>query len=197
MENNQPQPQPAEEAKKPKSKRFAIIFAVLILAGGSYGTIKYLHAQKHEETDDAQIESLISPVIPRVSGYIKEIRVKDNQMVKKGDTLVILDDRDFVIKVEEATAAISAAQGNANVAGAGIPVVSANVSSAESNVTTADAQIEAAKVNVWRTTQDYNRYANLIKDHTITQQQYEQALAAKQTAERQLDVYKAQKQAAT
>ena len=197
MENNQSQSQPAEEAKKPKSKRFAIIFAVLILAGGTYGTVKYLHGQKHEETDDAQVESLISPVIPRVSGYIKEIRVKDNQLVKKGDTLVILDDRDFLIKVEEATAGIGAAQGNASVAGAGIPVVNANVSSAESNVTTVDAQIEAAKVNVWRTTQDYNRYANLIKDHTITQQQYEQALAAKQTAERQLDVYKAQKQAAT
>jgi multidrug resistance efflux pump len=48
-----------------------------------------------------------------------------------------------------------------------------------------DAQIEAAKVNVWRTSQDYDRYANLIKDHSVTQQQYEQALAAKQAAERQ------------
>ena len=53
---------------------------------------------------------------------------------------------------------------------------------------TADAQIEAAKINVWRITQDYERYANLIKDHSITQQQYEQALAAKQTAEKQLAV---------
>src|ERR1700749_4447914 len=176
MENNQSQPQAAEAAQKPKSKRFAIIFGVLILAGGTYGSIKYLHAQKHEETDDAQVESLISPVIPRVSGYIKEIRVKDNQMVKKGDTLIILDDRDFVIKLEEAEAAVASAQSNVSVAAAGIPVVSANVSSAESNIATVDAQIEAAKVNVWRTTQDYNRYANLIKDHTITQQQYEQVL---------------------
>ena len=51
-------------------------------------------------------------------------------------------------------------------------------------------------MNVWRATQDYNRYANLIKDHSITEQQYEQALAAKQTAERQLQVLVTQKNAA-
>jgi membrane fusion protein (multidrug efflux system) len=196
MENNQSQPQPAEEVKKPKSKRFAIVFGLLVLVGGTYGVIKYMHAQKHEETDDAQIEALISPVIPRVSGYIKEIRVKDNQMVKKGDTLIILDDRDFSIKVAESEATLASAQSSASVAGAGIPVINANVSSAESNVTTVDAQIEAAKVNVWRANQDFARYENLIKDHSITQQQYEQASAAKQTAERQLDILKAQKQSA-
>ena len=69
--------------------------------------------------------------------------------------------------------------------------------SSQAAVSTIDAQIEAAKVNVWRTTQDYNRYANLIKDHSITQQQYEQALAAKQTAERQLQVLKQQKNQAS
>jgi len=196
MENNQSQPQPAGETKKPKSKRFAIVFGALVLVGSTYGIIKYMHGQKHEETDDAQVESLISPVIPRVSGYIKEVRVKDNQLVKKGDTLVILDDRDFRIKVAEAEAALASAQSNAAVAGAGIPVVNANVSSAESNISTVDAQIEAAKVNVWRANQDFARYENLIKDHSITQQQYEQALAAKQTAERQLDVLRAQKQSA-
>ncbi|WP_118953048.1 HlyD family secretion protein [Taibaiella helva] len=197
MENNQAQPQAAEEAKKPKSKRFAIVFAALVIVGGTYGVIKYMHAQKHEETDDAQVESLISPVIPRVSGYIKEIRVSDNQMVKKGDTLLILDDRDLRVKVAEAEAALAAAQSSATVAGAGIPVASANIFSSESNINTVDAQIEAAKVNVWRANQDFARYENLIKDHSITQQQYEQALAAKQTAERQLDVLKAQKQSAS
>lgn len=196
MENNQAQPQAAEEAKKPKSKRFAIVFGLLVIVGGTYGVIKYMHAQKHEETDDAQIETLISPVIPRVPGYIKEIRVSDNQIVKKGDTLIILDDRDYAIKVAEAEAAVASAQSNASVAGAGIPVVNANVYSSESNISTVDAQIEAAKVNVWRANQDFARYENLIKDHSITQQQYEQAVAAKQTAERQLDILKAQKQAA-
>jgi membrane fusion protein (multidrug efflux system) len=182
--------------EKPKSKKFAIVFGAMVVLGGSYGIVKYMHAQKHEETDDAQVESLISPVIPRVSGYVKEIRVKDNQLVHKGDTLVILDDRDFVVKVTEAEASLAAAAGNVSVASAGIPVVAANTQSAAANVSTIEAQIEAAKVNLWRATQDFQRYENLIKDHSITQQQYEQALAAKQSAEKQLDVLKAQQNSA-
>jgi len=196
MENNQPIQQSAADDKKPKKNIFPIVFAALVLVGGTYGVVKYMHAQKHEETEDAQVEALISPVIPRVPGYIKEVRVKDNQVVRKGDTLLILDDRDFKIRMAEIEAGIAAAQSNVSVAGAALPVVNANVYSAESNVSTVDAQIEAAKVNVWRATQDFNRYQNLIKDHSITQQQFEQAMAAKQTAERQLDVLKAQRQSA-
>lgn len=195
MENTPSQPVATE--KKGKNKSFALIFGAVVIAGSTYGVVKYLHSQKHEETDDAQIEALISPVIPRVSGYIAAVRIGDNQMVHKGDTLVLLDDRDFKIKIAEAEAAVATAQSNASVAGAGIPVVQANILSAESNVQTADAQIEALKVNVWRANQDFKRYENLYKDHSITQQQYEQALAAKQTAERQLEVLQTQKQSAT
>lgn len=180
-----------------KSNRFAIVFGLLVLAGGAFGITKYVHAQHHEETDDAQVEANISPVIPRVAGYVSEIRVKDNQKVKKGDTLVILDDRDLRIRLEQAEAALAAARSNLSVAEATTSASRANISSAQANVSTIDAQIETARVNVWRATQDYNRYANLIKDHSITQQQYEQALAAKQTAERQLQVLIEQKNAAS
>lgn len=185
---------PRGQENKSKSKRFAIVFTGLVLVAGTYGTIKYLHGLKHEETDDAQVESLISPVIPRVPGYIQEVRAKDNQIVRKGDTLVLLDDRDFRIRVAEAEAALVAAQSNAQVAGAGVPVTRANVITAESSIGTIDAQIEAAKVNLWRASRDFERYDNLIKDHSITQQQYEQASAAKLTAERQLDILKAQRE---
>lgn len=180
--------------KKKPNLRFALIFGILLLAGGTYGTVKFLHAQKHEETDDAQVEARISPVIPRVSGYITEVRVRDNQKVQQGDTLLILDDRDFEIQVEQAAAALTAARSNAQVAGAGIPVANANIVTAASNVMTIDAQIEAARVNVWRASQDFTRYDNLIKDHSITQQQYEEAMAKKQIAERQLEVLQAQRE---
>ncbi len=182
---------------KKRSKVFLIVLILLVIAGGWFGYSKYLHAQKHEETDDAQIEANISPVIPRVGGYVKEVRVKDNQLVKKGDTLMILDDRDLALKVMQAEAALATAQSNLGAAEATTNASKANIASSRSNISTVDAQIEAAKVNVWRTTQDYERYNNLIKDHSITQQQYEQALAAKQTAERQLDILQQQKNQAT
>ena len=79
------------EAAPPKksSKGFIIVLALLVIGGGWFGISKYIHSQHHEETDDAQIEANISPVIPRVAGYIKAILVKDNQQVTKGDTLLI------------------------------------------------------------------------------------------------------------
>jgi membrane fusion protein, multidrug efflux system len=175
-------------APKKTNKRFTIILLVLVLGGGSFGVTKYIHAQHHEETEDAQVDASISPVIPRISGYVTDIRVKDNQLVKKGDTLVILDDRNEVIQVAQATAALNAAESNLSVAHASTNASVANVSSYEANITTADAQIEAAKVTLRRAAQDYERYSNLIKDHSITQQQFEQAEAAKQSAERQLQV---------
>ncbi len=179
--NTAPQP-------KKRSKTFIIILALLLVLGGWFGITKYIHSQHHEETDDAQVESNISPVISRVSGYVKEVKVKDNQEVNKGDTLLILDERDLRLKLEQAEAALLTARSNLSAARATTTAAHTNISTSRAGVAIADAQIEAAKINIWRTTQDYNRYANLIKDHSITQQQYEQALAAKETAERQLQV---------
>jgi len=186
----------ATEAPKKKSYTFVIILAVLIIAGGTWGYTKYNHGLHHEETDDAQIDADISPVIPRISGYITEIRVKDNQMVHKGDTLIVLDNRDQIIKLEQAEANLYASQGNLVVANATTTASVASGITYQANVEVAEAQIEQAKVSVWRANQDFARYENLIKDHSITQQEYEQALAAKQTAERQLQVLVSQKNAA-
>jgi membrane fusion protein, multidrug efflux system len=183
--------------KRKINKRFLIIFSILIIGGGAFGFVKYNHARHHEETDDAQIEASISPVIPRTAGYVSEIRVNDNQHVRKGDTLLILDNRDLVIKLEQAEAALAGARSSLSVAQANTSASQANISTTRANVGTVSAQIEAARINVRRATQDYNRYANLIKDHSITQQQFEQAEAAKQTAERQLAVLEQQRSAAT
>lgn len=185
------------QAPQKKSKGFLIVLILLVVGGGAFGFTKYNHAQHHEETDNAHIESNISPVIPRVGGYIKEVLVKDNQRVKKGDTLLIIDDRDLQVRLQQAEAALATAKSNLDVARASTSAATANVASSRASIGTIDAQIETAKVNVWRTTQDFNRYENLIKDHTITQQQYEQAVAAKQTAERQLQVLQEQRRQAT
>lgn len=189
---------PAAPAPQKKSKTFIIILAVLVIGGLWFGLTKYFHGKKHEETDDAQVEANISPVISKIPGYVAKIFVKDNQYVKKGDTLVIIDDRDLKIVLEQAQAALGTAQSNLNAAEANSTASRQNINTTNAAVTTANAQIEAAKVNVWRTGEDLKRYENLVKDHSITQQQYEQALAAKQTAERQLQVLVDQKnQAAT
>ncbi len=182
---------------KKRSKVFLIILIVMIIAGGWFGISKYTYAQHHEDTDDAQVEADISPVIPRVSGYVKEVRVKDNQLINKGDTLLVLDDRDLKLNVEQAEAALATAKSNVVAARSNTNAARSGIASSRAGVSTVDAQIAAARINITRTTQDYNRYANLIQDHSITQQQYEQALAAKETAEKQLQILQEQKKQAS
>ncbi|MDR2205371.1 MAG: HlyD family secretion protein [Flavobacteriaceae bacterium] len=182
--------------KKKKSPIFPIILGILIIGGGFFGIKKYTYGLHHEETDDAQIVTNIAPVVSKISGYIAEVKVQDNQFVRKGDTLIILDNRDQKMTLAQAEAALETARSNISIAEASANAASKNINTSNAAVATADAQIEAAKINVWKTTQDLNRYANLVKDHSVTQQQYEQALADKQLADKQLQVLIDQKKQA-
>ncbi|HKO77896.1 MAG TPA: HlyD family secretion protein [Flavobacterium sp.] len=183
--------------KKKTNTKFIIILAVLILVGGTYGTIKYLHSQGHEETDDAQIEKNMNPIIPRVSGYISKVYVKDNDYVKKGDTLFTIDKRDYQLKIEEANAAFIAAEGGFEVAKEDIGSAMASIAVSDANVQSAGGNIETAKIRLGRANSDYIRYENLYKTHSITKQQYEQALATKQEAESQVRILQQQEKAST
>lgn len=187
---------PVAETKK-RSKVFLIILILVFIFGAWFGFTKYIHSLHHEETDDAQIDADIFPVIPRVSGYAKEIRVNDNQVVHKGDTLIVIDDRDLKIKLMEAEAALTTAKSNVAASRANTQAARSGIATSKAGVLTIDAQIESAKVNLTRATQDYNRYANLIKDHSITEQQYEQAQATKELAEKQLLILQQQKNQAS
>ncbi|HUZ61932.1 MAG TPA: HlyD family secretion protein [Hanamia sp.] len=193
MENNNKKP--AEEPRK-RSKIFLIVLILMVVFGGWFGITKYIYAQHHEDTDDAQIEADMIPIIPRVSGYVKEIRVKDNEQVHKGDTLIIIDDRDLKINLLQAEAALATAESNVNASRANTKAARTGITTSREGVATIDAQIEAAQVKLTRATQDYNRYANLITDHSITEQQFEEAQAAKDLAQKQLLILQQQKKQA-
>lgn len=180
-----------------KSNKKSIIIAVLILSGLSYGIYKYVHSLSHETTDDAQIEKNMNPIIPRVMGYVTKVYIKDNDYVKKGDTLFTIDNNDYMVKLEDAKAALIAAQGNFEVSKADIGSALASVSVSDANVQSAGGSIETAKIKLGRATNDFERYNNLYKNHSITKQQFEQALAAKQEAESQLRILQDQKKASS
>lgn len=174
--------------KKKTNKKFMLILAVLVIVGGGYGAYKYIHSLSHETTDDAQVEKNMNPIIPRVTGYITKVYVKDNDYVKKGDTLFVIDNKDYLVRVEDAKAALIAAQGNYEAAKADVGSASAGISVSDANIQSSKGNIEAAKVRLWRANNDFVRFENLYKNHSITKQQYEQAQATKQEAEAQLKV---------
>lgn len=179
--------------KKKRSKIFFVILAFLIAGATWFGISKYLYSRSHEATDDAQVAANISPVISKIPGYVTEVKVEDYQVVKKGDTLMILDDKDMRIMVAQAEAALQTAKSNRAAAAANTRAAGNNIGSTNAAVATANAQIQAAEISARRAGEDYQRYANLIKDHSVTQQQYEQALAAKQMAEAQVQVLRNQR----
>lgn len=174
--------------KRFSAKKIVPIILGLVLVGGLiFGIKEYIYYQHYETTDDAQVDGDISPVVARVSGYVKEIRFTDNQHVNAGDTLVVLDDQDYRIKLEQAKAGLASAKANVGVS-------KSNVGSVQANVPPAQANVEAAQVKVWKATQDFNRYQNLLNDHAITQAQFDEVRAEKEAAEAQLAA--AQKQVA-
>jgi membrane fusion protein (multidrug efflux system) len=181
--------------KTQTNKKFIFIFAALILLGGSYGIFKYMHSLAHESTDDAQIEKNMNPIIPRVAGYVTKVYVKDNDFVKKGDTLFTIDNKDYLVRIEEAKAALIAAESSYEASKADIGTAQANVSVSDANVQSAGGNIETAKIRLNRASNDFDRYANLYKNHSITKQQFEQAEAAKLEAQSQLRILQEQQKA--
>jgi len=172
--------------KKGRKKLIFPIILALVLVGALIFSVKeYIYFQSHEETDNAQIDADISPVVARVAGYVKDIRFSDNQFVHAGDTLVILDDRDYQVKLQQAIAGLTSARQSVDVS-------QYQVSEAKTGIATAQANIEAAKVRVWKATEDFKRYENLYNDHAITKAQYDDARAEKESAEAALTVAQTQ-----
>jgi membrane fusion protein (multidrug efflux system) len=155
--------QPAGRSKRPI---ILLVVALLLLAGGYFGWQRYQFGLYHEETDDAQVEGDVYPILPRVGGPVLDVKVQDNQTVKKGDVLVTLDPADYQQRVNAAEAALAAAQANVVAAQAAVGTAQANVSSAQSAIGVSDATRS-------RLEKDLKRSAFLRKEDIIPQSEYD------------------------
>jgi membrane fusion protein (multidrug efflux system) len=169
------------QAKKPTSHRTKIIRAVaiaaVVLIGIGYGIHKWSYSRVHETTDDAQVAGDIVPVIPRVSGYVARVYITDNQFVHEGDTLFVLDPRDYQIRYEQAKADLLAAVA-AGKKGSGQQALDA----ARAQRTALNANVDAAQATADRAQRDYERYRILAAKQIVSQQQLDQAEQAYRSA---------------
>lgn len=153
---------------KKKSNTLMSIVAILILITAvSIFAIYLINASDYEQTNDAQVESYINPVSARASGYITKVMFEEHQDVKKGDTLVIIDNREYTFKVHEAEAVLEDAYAQINVLEAAIHV-------AETGILVSKNQIASANARLWQQKQDNVRYQKLLTDEAVTGQEYEQ-----------------------
>lgn len=162
--------------KKKKNIVVPIILGVLLIIGIVFGIVEWNYYSKHVDTDDAQIDGDISPVVARVGGYVKDINFEENTRVTEGQILVKLDDNDYKVKLEQA-------QSVQKGASAGVGVAQSQIVATQANTSTAKANVTAARVKLNLANKDYARYTNLVKDGSITQQAFDQAKASKESAE--------------
>jgi membrane fusion protein, multidrug efflux system len=177
----------------PRARVFLVIGAILVIVGGIFA---WRYFSSYESTDDAEVDGHLMPLSARISGYVLKVNVDDNQRVHKGDVLVEIDPRDYQTALDQARANLASAQATARSLNINIPVTSVStssqVSSSQADVDDAQAGIVAAlqqrdaaqaqlleaQANNQKAQNDLVRYKQLVDKQEISQQLYDQAVAA-------------------
>jgi membrane fusion protein (multidrug efflux system) len=145
-----------------------------IAAGG--GAYWWTTARFFESTDNAYVQGDISVISPKVAGYVREVRVIDNQQVRAGDVLALIDDEDFAARTAEARAAVAAEQ--AAIAGIDrkLEWQASMIEAAKANVVSAQAELTRAQPN-------YERYKKMVATNIVGKSDYDQVEATLRKAE--------------
>jgi membrane fusion protein, multidrug efflux system len=178
--------------------RIAIVIAIIVLL--VIGFFAYRYFTSYESTDDAQIDGHINSVSARISGHVIKLNVQDNQYVAAGTVLVEIDPADYQLAYDKAKADYADARAAALAAGVNVPIASistsgqmsateADVNSARAGIEVAlhqyqaaKAQLQQAEANDVKAQNDLGRYKQLISKQEISQQQFDQAVAAAQAS---------------
>jgi membrane fusion protein, multidrug efflux system len=192
--------------------RIAVIIGVVILL--VVGFFVYRYVTSYESTDDAEVDGHINSISARISGHVIKLNVLDNQYVQAGTVLVEIDPADYQVAYERAKADFDDAQAAAAAAGVNVPITSVNttsqvsateadVASSRAGIAAARQQYEAAKAqlaqavaNDVKAQNDLGRYRQLVDKQEISQQQYDQAVAASRASAAAVDAARATADAA-
>ena len=174
-----------QKPRRRLSKRQAILGAaglLAIIAAGFYGHYYWTTGQYLESTDDAYVKADFTTVAPKVSGYIADVLVQDNQPVKAGQVLARIDDRDYQTALAQAKADVASAQ-------ADIHNIDAQLIEQQSVIDQAQAAIVAGQAGVKFAQDDYERYHKLTEGKITSVQDEQRALTLlkQQNAELQSD----------
>jgi membrane fusion protein (multidrug efflux system) len=175
-ERERTEPKPAKDPQQPARQRrrrliiAAIVGAVLLVAAIGLGRYWYTTLRWLESTDDAYTQADNTAIMPKVSGYISELLVTDNQRVKAGEVLLRIDPRDYQTAVDQAQSDVAAAE-------ADIRSLDAQISQQQAAIDQARADVAAAEANLAFSKQEYERYQALAKTGAGTVQRAQQAAA--------------------
>ncbi|QET05804.1 MULTISPECIES: HlyD family secretion protein [Cupriavidus] len=157
-------PAKAAPARASGRRRFLIVAGVVVLvAAAVYGVRWWTYGRFIESTDDAYLQADSMAVAPKVTGYVAEVYVRDNQQVTVGQPLVRLDNRQYQAAFDEAQATVNARQ--ADVARA-----EADLAQQKARIAQAGAQVEGARADATYAASQVARYAPLVKSGAETEE---------------------------
>ena len=143
-----------------------IVIIAIIAVGIIWVCSHFFHLGNVEWTDNAQVRRNIVPINSRVQGYIERICFNDFEEVHKGDTLVVIENSEYLLRVAQANAAYQRSLVENTAMGT-------TISTTENNLSVNDAAIDELKVRLAQAEKDYNRYEQLLSQKAVTRQQYE------------------------
>ena len=143
------------------------VIVILLLAGVVYVVLQFTHFGNVEYTDNARVCQYIAPQNTRVQGFIREIRFQAYQHVNRGDTLVVIEDSEYRLRLAQARSDLARATQQQKASGS-------SISTTKSSMSVTEASIEEARVNMENLAREDGRYEALLKEKAVTQQQYDQ-----------------------
>lgn len=157
----------------------------------------WISAMGHQKTDNAQVDAMITPVRNIVQGFVTEVKFTDNQFVKKGDVLIVIDDKDYKAKVTQSEAALESAKAQLEISKSGATTADLNATASGLNSQAAKDNIATAQARYTKNEKEMSRMTNMLKDGAATQQQFEAIKAEFETSKAQLDMIKKQYEASS
>lgn len=152
--------------KKTKKLTVNIFIVIVLMIGLGWVCSRFVHLGNVEFTDNAQVRQQIVPVNSRVQGFIKRICFNEYQPVRKGDTLVVIEDSEFRFRLAQAEADYQNAL-------SGKTVMTSTIHTTQNNISVSDAGVQEAKIRLENAEREYNRYKNLLEKDAVTKQQYD------------------------
>jgi membrane fusion protein, multidrug efflux system len=179
---------------RPKRSALPFVLGALLLVGGWWTWKTLSFARAHESTDNATIDGHVLPVLAKVGGYVTQVTVKENDRVQGEAPLVLIDDREYKVRLAQAEADLAAAQAAGGSGGGG--QAQAMVASASAQTAVQAANIEAARAQVVKAEADLARFADLAAKNIVSQQQLDAAKAQAAATRAQLVAVQRQESAA-
>lgn len=192
MSNDSAQPSSSENEENkasplqnPRVRRILLIVLAIVVIVGVAGFLRYyLYGRFQQSTNDAYVQADAVTAAPKVSGYVDQVFVVDNQDVKAGQPLVRIDPRDYRAQAAQFRAQIDVAR--ANAAG-----VDAQILEQKAAIARADADVAAARADADFAQAEYARYKPLGESGAETREKVAQLRNQAATAVAKLNAARA------